>query len=72
VIFFTPGRFKASIECTSNPQKQSEQPSSLLTRSCPAEAESVGQSVMFSSSYDEQQAHVWKFIPPIEVTVVEQ
>ncbi|EDX05640.1 GD21691 [Drosophila simulans] len=72
VIFFTPGRFKASIECTSNPQKQAEQPAALLTRSCPAEAESAGQSVMFSSSYDEQQAHVWKFIPPIEVTVVEQ
>ncbi|XP_037709096.1 protein brunelleschi [Drosophila subpulchrella] len=72
VIFFTPGRFKASIECTSNPQKQLEQPASLLTRSCPVETEKVGQSVMFSSSYDEQQVHVWKFIPPIEVTVVEQ
>ncbi|KAH8412814.1 hypothetical protein KR009_005882 [Drosophila setifemur] len=72
VIFFTPGRFKASIECCSNPQK--EQRASLLTRSCPAGTVGEGavHSDLFSSSYDEQQVHVWKFIPPIEVTVVEQ
>lgn len=25
-----------------------------------------------AQSYHEQQEHIWKFIPPIEVTVVEQ
>ncbi|EDV31426.1 uncharacterized protein Dana_GF14556 [Drosophila ananassae] len=69
VIFFTPGRFKASVECCSNPPK--EQPASVLTRSCPAGSLEENAS-LFTSSYDEQQAHVWKFIPPIEVTVVEQ
>ncbi|KAH8279570.1 hypothetical protein KR018_002003 [Drosophila ironensis] len=59
VIFFTPGRFKASIECCSTP--------------APKEKPSLEEnpSLMFTSGYDEQQAHVWKFIPPIEVTVVE-
>ncbi|SPP79453.1 protein brunelleschi [Drosophila guanche] len=75
VIFFTPGRFKAGIECTTNPQQQQQQQQKKPTsaRSCPSATHVVeGQLEMFSSSYDEQQAHVWKFIPPIEVTVVEQ
>ncbi|KAH8249066.1 hypothetical protein KR032_005610 [Drosophila birchii] len=62
VIFFTPGRFKASIECSSNPQHKQVEHRSSTTETAD----------MFASSYDEQQAHVWKFIPPIEVTVVEQ
>lgn len=77
VIFFTPGRFKTSIECATKPQ----QSSSILSRSCP-EATNLSQletlsspaanlNTLSASSLDEQQAHIWKFIPPIEVTVVE-
>ncbi|XP_068150379.1 protein brunelleschi [Drosophila tropicalis] len=65
VIFFTPGRFKASIECSTKPQPQ-------LGATTSATTNKIGQLETFSASYDEQQAHVWKFIPPIEVTVVEQ
>ncbi|XP_030380620.1 protein brunelleschi [Scaptodrosophila lebanonensis] len=85
VIFFTPGRFKTSIECVSRPQisTNATNDAALLTRSCPG-ATNLGQletlassqqphlNIMLESSYDEQQTHVWKFIPPIEVTVVEQ
>ncbi|EDW02773.1 protein brunelleschi [Drosophila grimshawi] len=78
VIFFTPGRFKASIECATRPQQQG---SGILTRSCP-EATKLSQletlsspsanlNTLSASSLDEQQPHVWKFIPPIEVTVME-
>lgn len=77
VIFFTPGRFKASVECATRPQ----QSSSVLTRSCP-EAPNLSQlekkssspansNTISASGLDEHQAHIWKFIPPIEVTVVE-
>ncbi|XP_017873060.1 PREDICTED: protein brunelleschi [Drosophila arizonae] len=77
VIFFTPGRFKANIECATRPQESD----SILTRSCP-EATNLSQlgkmssppanlNTVSSSGLDEHQAHIWKFIPPIEVTVVE-
>lgn len=77
VIFFTPGRFKANIECATRPQ----QSNSILTRSCP-EATNLSQlgkmssppanlNTISTSGLDEHQAYIWKFIPPIEVTVVE-
>ncbi|KAH8378403.1 hypothetical protein KR093_011176 [Drosophila rubida] len=72
VIFFTPGRFKTSIECVTKPQ--SHQRNSISTgRSYPAGSTTTSQlETTSTSSFDEQQAHTWKFIPPIEVTVVEQ
>ncbi|KAM8715640.1 hypothetical protein ACLKA7_002655 [Drosophila subpalustris] len=68
VIFFTPGRFKTSIECVTKPQ----QGSSISIRPCPGSTHLSQLETLPVSSFDEQQAHTWKFIPPIEVTVVEQ
>ncbi|ALC40308.1 bru [Drosophila busckii] len=79
VIFFTPGRFKASIECATRPQQNNN---SSISHSCPGGTnlgqlevlapQSVSMNAASAASFDEQQAHIWKFIPPIEVTVVEQ
>lgn len=68
VMFFTPGRFKTSIECVTKPQQSSN--SSI--RPCPGSTDLSQLEILSASSFDEQQAHTWKFIPPIEVTVVEQ
>nr|XP_036225165.1 protein brunelleschi [Bactrocera oleae]XP_036225166.1 protein brunelleschi [Bactrocera oleae] len=71
-IFFTPGRFKASIQCCSKPQQASTQSArgQLLDYKMPAlQANDI---VGSAASYHEQQEHIWKFIPPIEVTVIEQ
>ncbi|XP_055539117.1 protein brunelleschi [Wyeomyia smithii] len=56
VLFFTPGRFKADIQCRSL--------SSMGDGSAP-NCVAVG-SVASSSS------HVWRFIPPVEITVIDQ
>ncbi|XP_011210038.2 protein brunelleschi [Bactrocera dorsalis] len=71
-IFFTPGRFKASIQCCSKPQETSTQSArgQLLEHKMPAVQ--VSDIVGSAASYHEQQEHIWKFIPPIEVTVIEQ
>ncbi|XP_062121114.1 protein brunelleschi [Drosophila sulfurigaster albostrigata] len=70
VIFFTPGRFKTSIECVTKPQTQ--QKNSIPGSGSGATNTTSQLETMSTSSFDEQQAHTWKFIPPIEVTVVEQ
>lgn len=49
VVFFTPGRFKADIQC----------------RSLSSNGD-VGSTPSTSSS------HVWRFIPPVEITVVDE
>ncbi|KXJ79652.1 hypothetical protein RP20_CCG000124 [Aedes albopictus] len=49
VVFFTPGRFKADIQC----------------RSLSSNGD-VGSTPSSSSS------HVWRFIPPVEITVVDE
>ncbi|XP_013113737.2 protein brunelleschi [Stomoxys calcitrans] len=83
VLFFTPGRFKTSIQCHAKPQQQSTSPAnaSLLSRSCPVPLSAdkdpslqitLNDITVGAQSYHEQQEHIWKFIPPIEVTVVEQ
>lgn len=84
VIFFTPGRFKTSIQCYSKPQQQAATAvnvvnPSLSRSSCPLPessqlnpAQILINDISGATSYHEQQEHVWKFIPPIEVTVVEQ
>ncbi|XP_037957799.1 protein brunelleschi [Teleopsis dalmanni] len=85
IIFFTPGRFKTSIQCYTKPkQKKSVSITNpLLSRSCPVPemnssqakadaAQLLLQDITGATSYHEQQEHVWKFIPPIEVTVIKQ
>ncbi|XP_037823203.1 protein brunelleschi [Lucilia sericata] len=81
VLFFTPGRFKTSIQCHAKPQNLGTAASNntMLSRSCPVPqpAENslhitLNDITVGAQSYHEQQEHVWKFIPPIEVTVVEQ
>lgn len=80
VLFFTPGRFKTSIQCHAKPQSSTAIASNtLLSRSCPVPQPTdtslhitLNDITVGAQSYHEQQEHVWKFIPPIEVTVVEQ
>ncbi|XP_011292193.2 protein brunelleschi [Musca domestica] len=78
VLFFTPGRFKTSIQCHAKPQQQQKHSpaNSMLSRSCPANDPNLhitlNDITVGAQSYHEQQEHIWKFIPPIEVTVVEQ
>lgn len=78
VLFFTPGRFKTSIQCHAKPQQQQKHSpaNTMLSRSCPANDPNLhitlNDITVGAQSYHEQQEHIWKFIPPIEVTVVEQ
>ncbi|XP_065355679.1 protein brunelleschi [Calliphora vicina] len=81
VLFFTPGRFKTSIQCHAKPQNlgTAATHNSFLSRSCPVPQPTenslhitLNDITVGAQSYHEQQEHVWKFIPPIEVTVVEQ
>lgn len=48
VIFFTPGRFKADIQCRS-----------------------LNSTVPQHSILNNSENHVWRFIPPVEITVIE-
>ncbi|XP_053690651.1 protein brunelleschi [Sabethes cyaneus] len=57
VLFFTPGRFKADIQCRS----LSSMGESLATAG-PTTAAAVAAS----------SSHVWRFIPPVEITVIDQ
>uniref|UniRef100_A0A1B0A401 Uncharacterized protein n=1 Tax=Glossina pallidipes TaxID=7398 RepID=A0A1B0A401_GLOPL len=75
VLFFTPGRFKTSIQCHAKPQPIYNQ---SLSRSCPVPQQmssdlqvTLNNVNIATQSYHEQQEHIWKFIPPIEVTVVD-
>ncbi|XP_067624858.1 protein brunelleschi isoform X2 [Eurosta solidaginis] len=70
VIFFTPGRFKASIQCCSKPQIAQHNAVQRLDNSL--RAMQVCDIIGSTASYHEQQEHIWKFIPPIEVTVIDQ
>ncbi|KAM7351155.1 trafficking protein particle complex subunit brun [Cochliomyia hominivorax] len=81
VLFFTPGRFKTSIQCHAKPQNlgTGNNNNPLLSRSCPVPQPTenslhitLNDITVGAQSYHEQQEHIWKFIPPIEVTVVEQ
>lgn len=87
-MFFTPGRFKTNIQCHAKPNNSKTNAaagsSASLSQSCPVpqsttqDAASTLQvtvnDITLAQSYHEQQQqeHIWKFIPPIEVTVVEQ
>lgn len=51
VVFFTPGRFKADIQC----------------RSLSSTGDAAPPPPSSSSS-----SHVWRFIPPVEITVIDQ
>jgi hypothetical protein len=58
VLFFTPGRFKVDIQCKS---QQSQSIISNLMR------EKGNQNSLVS--LPDAQQHIWKFIPPLEITV---
>uniref|UniRef100_A0A182QUW4 NIK and IKK(beta) binding protein n=1 Tax=Anopheles farauti TaxID=69004 RepID=A0A182QUW4_9DIPT len=69
VLFFTPGRFKADIQCRS--LSSTLQPSARERTDDPA---SVGTMPMVAATPapDSSASHVWRFIPPIEITVLDQ
>ncbi|XP_058058745.1 protein brunelleschi isoform X2 [Anopheles bellator] len=57
VLFFTPGRFKADIQCRSLSS----------TQQAPPRGDDSG-----AGGGAETASHVWRFIPPIEITVMDQ
>ncbi|XP_052865925.1 protein brunelleschi [Anopheles cruzii] len=57
VLFFTPGRFKADIQCRSLSS----------TQQAPHRGDDSG-----AGGGPETASHVWRFIPPIEITVMDQ
>lgn len=56
VIFFTPGRFKADIQC----------------RSLNSTGDVVGVATAAAVAAAAASSHVWRFIPPVEITVIDQ
>ncbi|ETN60672.1 NIK and IKK{beta} binding protein [Anopheles darlingi] len=65
VLFFTPGRFKADIQCRSLSSTQPTPPT--------ARGDDGGAPIMPSvNAAPDSASHVWRFIPPIEITVVDQ
>ncbi|XP_055386029.1 protein brunelleschi [Condylostylus longicornis] len=107
VVFFTPGRFKANLQCRSLPISNVMNSNSLLPqqshqikenigtagnnltnslqRNLPSYSSSLGSSniescnvqnyadalVGLNNNNFDQNQHVWKFIPPVEITVIE-
>ncbi|XP_055858949.1 protein brunelleschi [Episyrphus balteatus] len=70
VIFFTPGIYKTNIQCRSLPtQDRPILPPASMAVGDGRPEQSAYQNF---ASYHESQQHAWKFIPPIEVTVLEQ
>uniref|UniRef100_A0A182SBF3 Trs120/TRAPPC9 fourth Ig-like domain-containing protein n=1 Tax=Anopheles maculatus TaxID=74869 RepID=A0A182SBF3_9DIPT len=66
VLFFTPGRFKADIQCRSLSSTLQTAPQQRTD-----EAGTVGISTLPAPGPD-SASHVWRFIPPIEITVLDQ
>uniref|UniRef100_A0A6B2EIB5 Putative targeting complex trapp subunit n=1 Tax=Phlebotomus kandelakii TaxID=1109342 RepID=A0A6B2EIB5_9DIPT len=77
VIFFTPGRFKADIQCSAqNSQMVSISSHAAESTSSGGGVSSVGgntanTSASLSGRRVSADSHIWRFTPPIEVTVVE-
>ncbi|XP_055684255.1 protein brunelleschi [Lutzomyia longipalpis] len=74
VIFFTPGRFKADIQCSAqNSQMVSISSHAADSSSSGCGVSSVGAITVSGNSGHRPatDAHVWRFTPPIEVTVIE-
>lgn len=77
VIFFTPGRFKADIQCSAqNSQMVSISSHAAESTSSAGAGSSVGAHTVnttgsLSGHRSSSDAHIWRFTPPIEVTVVE-
>uniref|UniRef100_A0A182RGD0 NIK and IKK(beta) binding protein n=1 Tax=Anopheles funestus TaxID=62324 RepID=A0A182RGD0_ANOFN len=65
VLFFTPGRFKADIQCRSLS-------STLQTTAPPQRTDESGGMPMLPTPGPDSASHVWRFIPPIEITVLDQ
>ncbi|XP_055918283.1 protein brunelleschi [Eupeodes corollae] len=82
VMFFTPGIYKTNIQCRSLPPQDRPTVSASTAATATSRAFDVAptatpgqleQSAYQNfASYHESQQHAWKFIPPIEVTVLEQ
>ncbi|XP_059618131.1 protein brunelleschi [Phlebotomus argentipes] len=72
VIFFTPGRFKADIQCSAqNSHMVSISSHAAESTSSGGGASSVVTGPTSMSGHRHADAHIWRFTPPIEVTVVE-
>ncbi|XP_058124647.1 protein brunelleschi [Anopheles ziemanni] len=64
VLFFTPGRFKADIQCRSlSSTQQQQQHQQRGDDAAPTAVVPPG---------SDSASHVWRFIPPIEITVADQ
>lgn len=70
VLFFTPGRFKVDIQCRSLSSINPTAANAVTTSTMANEhmpTVSIGNTVPLLNS----DMHVWKFIPPVEITVIE-
>ncbi|XP_050076583.1 protein brunelleschi [Anopheles maculipalpis] len=65
VLFFTPGRFKADIQCRSLSSTLQAAPQQRTDES------GTGLPTLATPGPD-SASHVWRFIPPIEITVLDQ
>ncbi|XP_061511655.1 protein brunelleschi isoform X1 [Anopheles gambiae] len=64
VLFFTPGRFKADIQCRS--LSSTLQPAATVLQ----RTDELGGPA--AAPGPDSASHVWRFIPPIEITVLDQ
>lgn len=61
-IFFTPGRFKADIQCCADASRLT---GGVLQQSA------IGVSGLMANKALNADLQIWRFIPPVEITVTE-
>lgn len=69
VIFFTPGRFKADIQCFADttPQARTSQQQQPQFYS----KANIHVSKALNTSNRSAESQIWRLIPPVEITVIE-
>jgi trafficking protein particle complex subunit 9 len=69
VLFFTPGRFKADIQCRS----LNSTTTTTHLNDFNAHTTSTIQHglIALNNNNNNNETHIWRFIPPVEITVVE-
>lgn len=71
VIFFTPGRFKADIQCFADTTSSSHTRTSQLQQSQFYSKANINVSKALNTSNRSNDTQIWRLIPPVEITVTE-
>lgn len=69
VIFFTPGRFKADIQCFADTSSNAR--TSQLHQSQFYSKANINVSKALNTSNRSNDTQIWRLIPPVEITVTE-